>query len=154
VAVHPSSSDRHTVATLTKIGALAISGRTADAADALLRSAYAYRDGGSAWDVFPEEWRRAGRQNGWAALRDFVSTIGSYPSAKDLATIGVPVVCTYGGRGPDWMFRVTRSLAAAIPTASVRRIEAAGHAAPFDATTNFVEVIADSISVSATTAGR
>src|SRR5512133_2328793 len=53
----PSSSQ---LAALIKIGALAFRGRQRDAADALLRSAYTYRDGGSAWDAFPEEWRQVG----------------------------------------------------------------------------------------------
>jgi predicted ester cyclase len=43
------------------------------------------------------------------------------------------------------MFRLVRSLAAAIPDASTHRIEGAGHAAPFDATTNFVRLVADTI---------
>ena len=38
-----------------------------------------------------------------------------------------------------------RSLAAAIPTASTQRIEGAGHAVAFDATTSFVQLIADTI---------
>lgn len=46
------------------------------------------------------------------------------------------------------MVGLVRSLAAAIPTASARQIEGAGHAAPFDATTNFVQVIADAIASS------
>ena len=52
---------------------------------------------------------------------------------------------TYGARSPDSIIRLVRSLAAAIPTARAQRIEAAGHAAPFDATSNFVHVIADTI---------
>jgi pimeloyl-ACP methyl ester carboxylesterase len=43
------------------------------------------------------------------------------------------------------MFRLTRLLASAIPTARIHRIEGAGHAAPFDATTSFVRLIADTI---------
>jgi pimeloyl-ACP methyl ester carboxylesterase len=128
---------------LAKIGSLALRGRESDAAEALLRSAYAYRDGGSAWDAFPEEWRRAGRQNARAALADFRNSISSYPSAADLATIDVPVVCSYGARSPNSMLRLVRSLAAAIPIARTHRIEGAGHAAPFDATTNFVQLIVD-----------
>ena len=133
------------VAPLAKIGLLALSGRFSDAAETLLRSAYTYRDGGSAWGAFPEEWRRAGRENARAALADFRNSIGTYPSAMDLATIDVPVVCSHGARSPDGMFRLTRSLAAAIPTARTHQIEGAGHAAPFDATTNFVHLIVDSI---------
>jgi pimeloyl-ACP methyl ester carboxylesterase len=133
------------LAALTKIGSLALRGRQSDAAEALLRSAYTYRDGGSAWDAFPEEWRRTGRVNAKAALADFRNSIGIYPSARDLATVEVPIVCTYGARSPDSMKRLVASLAAAIPTATTREIPGAGHAAPFDATTGFVQVIADAI---------
>jgi esterase len=80
------------VAALTKIGSLALRGRQSDAAETLLRFAYTYRDGGSAWDAFPEEWRRAGRENAGPALADFRNSIGGYPSATDLATVEVPVL--------------------------------------------------------------
>jgi pimeloyl-ACP methyl ester carboxylesterase len=133
------------LAALTKIGSLALRGRQSDAAEALLRSAYTYRDGRTAWDAFPAEWRRAGRENARAALADFRNSIGIYPSAKDLATVDVPTVCTYGARSPDSMKRLVGSLAAAIPTATTREIAGGGHAAPFDATTGFVQVIADAI---------
>jgi pimeloyl-ACP methyl ester carboxylesterase len=78
-------------------------------------------------------------------LWDFVSTIGNYPTASDLATITAPVVCSYGARSPDFMARRTRAFAAAIPRARLHRIEGAAHAAPFDATEEFVRVIADAI---------
>jgi 3-oxoadipate enol-lactonase len=133
------------VAALAKIGALALRGRQSDAAEALLRSAYTYRDGGSAWDAFPEEWRRDARENGRATLADFRNSIGEYPTRMDLATVQVPVVCTYGARSPDSMFRLIRSLGAAIPTARTHQIDGAGHAAAFDATSTFVQLIADTI---------
>ena len=133
------------LAALAKIGSLVLRGRQSDAAEALLRSAYTYRDGGTAWDAFPEEWRQAARDNGRATLADFRKSIGEYPSRTDLASVHVPVVCTYGARSPKGMFRLTQSLASAIPTARTHQIEAAGHAAPFDATTNFVQLIADTI---------
>ena len=133
------------VKALTKIGLLALLGRHGDAAEVLLRTAYTYRDGGTAWDAFPDEWRRTGRDNARAALADFRNSIVTYPSAHDLATIEAPVVCTYGARSPDSMSRLVQSLASAIPTATTRRIERAGHAAAFDATSNFVELIADTI---------
>jgi pimeloyl-ACP methyl ester carboxylesterase len=136
------------VTAFATIGSLVLRGRQSDAAEALLRSAYSYRDGGTGWDSFPEEWRRAGRENAKPALWDFIITIGNHPSATDLATVKVPVVCSYGARSPDFMVRCTRSLAAAIPTARTHRIEGAGHAAPFDATTNFVQLIADTINTS------
>jgi 3-oxoadipate enol-lactonase len=137
------------VAALAKIGSLALRGRHSDAAEALLRAAYAYRDGGSAWDAFPEEWRRTARENARAALADFRNSIADYPSATDLASVRVPVVCSYGARSPDSMFRLVGALAAAIPNARAHRIEGAGHAAPFDATTNFVRLIADTMETSA-----
>jgi 3-oxoadipate enol-lactonase len=133
------------IAALARIGSLALRGRQSDAAEALLRSAYTYRDGRTAWDSFPEEWRRAGRENARAALADFRNSIGVYPSRRDLATVEVPVVCSYGARSPDSMGGLVRLLAAAIPSARTRQVEGAGHAAPFDATTNFVQLIADAL---------
>jgi pimeloyl-ACP methyl ester carboxylesterase len=133
------------VVALAKIGSLALRGRHREAAEVLLRTTYAYPDGGSAWDAFPAEWRRVARENARAALADFRNSIGVYPSAPDLATINVPVVCSYGERSPNNIVGLVRSLAAVIPTATTRQIDAAGHAAPFDATANFVRLIADSI---------
>lgn len=133
------------IAALAKIGSLALRGRHGDAAEVLLRSAYSYRDGRSAWDAFPEDWRRAGRENARAALTDFRHSIGTYPSATDLETVKVPVVCSYGARSPNSMVRLVRSLASAIPTARTHQVEGAGHAAAFDAPANFVELIAGSI---------
>jgi pimeloyl-ACP methyl ester carboxylesterase len=146
----PTSSQ---VAALAKVGSLVLRGRHSDAAEALLRSAYAYRDSGSAWDAFPEAWRRAGRDNARAALVDFRNSIGNYPLATDLATVEVPVVCSYGARSPSSMFGFARSLAAAIPTARIQQVEGAGHAVAFDATSNFVRLVADAIPPVRTKAG-
>jgi pimeloyl-ACP methyl ester carboxylesterase len=44
------------------------------------------------------------------------------------------------------MVRVTRKLAGVIPTGEFRQIDGAGHAAPFDAPTNFAEVIVEATS--------
>jgi pimeloyl-ACP methyl ester carboxylesterase len=111
----------------------------------LLRNAYAYADGGSAWDAFPAEWRRIAIENARPTLADFRSTIREYPSASELATIRVPVVCTYGARSPKSMARLVRMLAAAVPTARAVEIDGVGHAAPFDAASNFAEVIAQTM---------
>lgn len=131
------------IAALARIGLLALRGRQGDAAELLLRTTYAYPEGGSAWDSFPEEWRRVARENAEATLADFRNSIAAYPSAPDLATMEVPIVCTYGSRSPNNIVALVRSLAAAIPTATTRQIEGAAHAAPFDATANFVRLIAD-----------
>jgi pimeloyl-ACP methyl ester carboxylesterase len=133
------------LAATAKIGWQTLRGRYSDAVETLLRAAYSYRDGGTAWDAFPEEWRRIARENARPALLDFRNSIGNYPSAADLANVTVPVVCSYGARSPDSIIRLTRSLAAAIPTATTHEIEGAGHAAPFDTTSNFVQLIADTI---------
>jgi pimeloyl-ACP methyl ester carboxylesterase len=137
------------IAALARIGFLALRGRYGDAAEVLLRTTYAYPDGGSAWDAFPEEWRRIARENARAALADFRNSIVAYPSAADLATIEAPVVCSYGLRSANNIVGLVRSLAAAIPTGTTRQIDGAGHAAPFDAPTNFVQLIADAITTSA-----
>jgi pimeloyl-ACP methyl ester carboxylesterase len=133
------------IAALARIGALALRGRPADATEVLLRTTYTYPDGTSAWDAFPAEWRQVARVNARAALADFRNSIVAYPSAADLGTVEVPVVCSYGSRSPSSMVGLVRSLAAAIPTATMCRIDGAGHAAPFDATTNFVQLIVDSM---------
>jgi pimeloyl-ACP methyl ester carboxylesterase len=134
---------------LAKLAWLALRGRHGDAAETLLHAAYAYRDGGSAWDAFPQEWRRAGRENARAALVDFRNSIGRYPSPSDLSTLAIPVVCSYGERSPNNIVRLTLSLASAIPTARTQQVAGAGHAAAFDATSSFTQLIADTI-----TAGR
>jgi pimeloyl-ACP methyl ester carboxylesterase len=71
--------------------------------------------------------------------------MGSYPRRQDLATITAPVVCTHGSRSRSYMRSITRSLAQAIPTATVREIDGAAHAVPFDAPGNFAQVIGEAI---------
>jgi pimeloyl-ACP methyl ester carboxylesterase len=54
-------------------------------------------------------------------------------------------VCTYGSRSRGYMYAITRALAQALPTASVREINGAAHAVPFDAPGNFAQVIAEAM---------
>ena len=133
------------IAALTRMGWLALRRRHADAVEVLLRATYAYPDGTSAWDAFPQAWRRVARENARAALADFRNSVVAYPSAAELATIRVLVVCSYGSRSAGNIVGLVRALAAAIPTATTHEIEGAGHAAPFDATADFVQLIADAI---------
>jgi WS/DGAT/MGAT family acyltransferase len=135
---HPSGS---ALGTLARVEWQARLGRYSEATETLLRFVYAYRDGGSAWDQFPEEWRRIAKENGKSVIADLESTILGYPRPKDLAKITAPFVCTYGSRSPSYMRPITRSLAQAIPTATVREIDGAAHAVTFDAPDNFVRVI-------------
>jgi pimeloyl-ACP methyl ester carboxylesterase len=97
--------------TLARTQWLAWRGRYPDAAETLLRYVYSYRDGGSAWDQFPEQWRHTDRENGRSVIADLKSTMGGYPRPQDLATITAPVVCTYGSRSRSYMRAITRSLA-------------------------------------------
>lgn len=76
---------------------------------------------------------------------DFRNSVGNYPSPIDLGTINVPVVCSYGARSPHNIAGLTRSLASVIPTARTHQIHGAGHAAPFDATASFVQLIAETV---------
>jgi pimeloyl-ACP methyl ester carboxylesterase len=139
---HPDASG---LGTLARMQWLAWRGRYPDAAETLLRWVYSYRDGGSAWDAFPEQWRQTARENGRSVVADLRASMGSYPHAKDLARITAPVVCTYGSRSRSYMRGVTRSLAQAIPTATVREIGGTAHAVPFDAPDNFAQVIVDAM---------
>jgi pimeloyl-ACP methyl ester carboxylesterase len=147
---HPSAASLRTLARVQWLG---WRGRDAKAAEVLLRFVYAYRDGGSAWDAFPEEWRRTARENGRQVLVDLRSTMGSYPRLKDLAKITSPVMCTYGSRTASYMRSIMGSLAQAIPTATVREIDGAAHAVAFDAPGNFVQVIGEAVHASETRSG-
>ena len=88
------------LAATAKTGWQALRGRYGADAETLLRAAYSYRDGGTAWDAFPEEWRRIARKNARPVLLDFRNSIGNDPSATDLANVAAPVVCSYGARSP------------------------------------------------------
>jgi pimeloyl-ACP methyl ester carboxylesterase len=131
------------IAALSRTAWLVQRGKHADAAETFLRFAYSYQHGGTAWDTFPEAWRHSARDNAKAALTDIRMGIGGYPPAAQLATINRPVVVTCGTRSHNTMKRVTRSLAAAIPSARVQEIEGAGHAAAFDTPARFAGVIAE-----------
>jgi pimeloyl-ACP methyl ester carboxylesterase len=132
---------------------LAWRGRYPEAAETLLRWVYSYRDGGSAWDAFPEQWRQTARENGRSVVADLKSSMGGYPRVTALATITAPVVCTYGSRSRGYMRAVTRSLAKAIPTATVREIGGTAHAVQFDAPGAFTQVIAEVTHISAVRSG-
>lgn len=139
---HPDASALTALATMWW---LERRGSQADAAESFLRWVYAYRDGGSAWDAFPEAWRGIVRDNAQATLADIWTGTGDYPSPRELARIATPVVCAYGTRSRDLMPRIARALAHTIPTATVREIDGAGHAAAFDVPAGFVQVIADTL---------
>lgn len=141
VTRHPPTGAQ--IAALSRMGWLALRGKHADAAETFLRFAYGYRDGGTAWDAFPQAWRHTARDNAKAALADIRMGIGGYPPAAQLAAITRPVVITCGTRSRDTLRRVARSLAAAIPGARMQEIEGAGHAAAFDAPASFARVIAE-----------
>src|SRR5215469_15187867 len=139
---HPDASG---LAELVRMQWLAWRGRYPQAAETLLRWVYSYRDGGSAWNAFPEQWRQTARENGRSVVADLRATMGGYPRPQDLAKITSPVVCTYGSRSRSYMCSITRALARAIPTARVREIDGAAHAVPFDAPGRFAQVVVEAI---------
>jgi pimeloyl-ACP methyl ester carboxylesterase len=147
---HPSVS---ALGMLTKVQWHARRGRFAEATDTLLRYVYSYRDGGTAWDQFPDEWRRIAKENGKSVIADLEMTILGYPRPKHLAKITAPFLCTYGSRSPNYMRPITSGLARAIPTAQIREIDGSAHAVPFDAPGKFIDVIADAIRASESPSG-
>src|SRR5262249_46404992 len=147
---HPDASG---LGTLARMQWLAWRGRYPEAAETLLRWVYSYRDGGSAWDAFPEQWRQTARENGGRVVADLKNSMGGYPRVTALATVTAPVVCTHGSRSRGYMRAVTRSLAEAIPTATVREISGTAHAVQFDAPGAFAQVIADVTRISAVRSG-
>lgn len=136
---------RSQLAALSKMAWLSARGREPEAAATFLRFAYSYRDGGSAWDRFPDAWRQAVSDNARAALTDIRVAIGSYPSARQLAAIDRPVVCSCGERSQETIIRVTRALAEVIPSATFKQVPGAGHAAAFDAPAEFAKVVLDTL---------
>ena len=130
---------------LVKMSWLSTLRRYPEALAAFLRFAYSDRDGGSAWERFPAEWRQIAADNSQAGLADLRAAMQAYPTAKQLAGIKAPVVCSCGGRSSPKMVRVTRKLASVIPTATFLQIDGAGHAAPFDAPKGFAKALTDSI---------
>ena len=133
------------IAALSRMNWLAARRRYPEALAAFLRFAYSYRDGGSAWERFPAEWRQTASDNAQAALADIRIAIGGYPSAKQLAAVERPVVCSCGERSAQTIVRVTRSLAKAVTGATFVRIPGAGHAAAFDAPNAFAEVVLNTL---------
>jgi pimeloyl-ACP methyl ester carboxylesterase len=133
------------IAALVKMSWLSRRRRHSEAAEAFLRFAYTNRDGESAWERFPEEWRTIASENAAAALADIRMAVGAYPSASELARVSTPVLCTCGAKSTKTMLTVTQHLAAVISTASFQQIEGAGHAAPFDVPDAFSELIANAI---------
>ena len=137
---HPDLPSLRTVAKLWWLDRL---GRFADGASMFMRWAYAYPEGGSAWDAFPEEWRRTATANARATIADVWIAIGDYPAPWQLATIAAPVVCAHGARSTTAMARITRRLASTMPNSKVREVAGAGHAVAFDAPAEFVRMIVD-----------
>ena len=149
--LHPDVSG---LGALARMQGLAWRGRHDEAADALLRYVYSYREGGSAWDAFPDAWRQTARANGRQVIADLKATLRSYPRRRDLATLTIPVICTYGSRSAPYMRTVMRGLANSIPRATLRQIDSAAHAVPFDAPVAFAGVIGDAAEASATQSVR
>src|SRR5512142_1521286 len=79
---HPDPSG---LGALVRMQWLAWRGCYPQAAETLLRWVYSYRDGGSAWDAFPEPWRRIARENGRPVVADLKHSMGGYPRGRDLA---------------------------------------------------------------------
>ena len=143
--LHPDVSS---LAMLANVQWLAWRGRHDEAAAMLLRHVYAYRDGGSAWDAFPDEWRRIATAYGRSVIADLKATLRSYPRRSDLARLAMPVICTYGSRSGLYMHAITRGLASGIPGATICRIDGSAHAVSFDAPATFANVIVDAAGAS------
>jgi pimeloyl-ACP methyl ester carboxylesterase len=135
----------HQITSLSRMNWLAARRHYADALEVFLRFAYSYRDGGSAWERFPDDWRQEATDNAQAALADVRIAIGGYPSAKQLAEVDRPVVCSCGERSAPTIVNVTRSLAKAVPGAVFTQIRGVGHAPAFDAPTAFAEVVLNTL---------
>ena len=90
---------------------LALCGRHADAAEGFLRWACAYQYGGTAWDAFPPDRRRAARENAKAVLADVRIAIGDYPPTQATGHDQLSGHRANATRSNETMAAITRSLA-------------------------------------------
>ncbi len=137
---HP---DLSTIGPLLRVQTLRLLRRERRAAEAFLRWAYAYRDGGSAFDAFPAAWRQAALDHAGLVLRDLDIATGEHLTRARLAAITCPAVCSFGERGSPAIAKLVRGLAAMLPQAELVGVPGAGHAVHFDQPQAFAELISE-----------
>jgi len=103
--------------------------------------ALAYRDGGSQFERFPEEWQDSMLAAAVATVAEIDHLRQPYPSRAGLASISCPVTLLQGGLSEPTFAKVNRYLKRRMPTARLVEIEGAAHAVHFDRPEEFRDAV-------------
>jgi pimeloyl-ACP methyl ester carboxylesterase len=104
--------------------------------------ALAYRDGGSQFDRFPEDWQESMLASAAATVAETDHLRHPYPSRRALASISCPVTLLQGSRTEQTFAKVNRYLRKLLPDAELIEIEGTAHAVHFDRPVEFREAVA------------
>jgi pimeloyl-ACP methyl ester carboxylesterase len=133
------------IAALAKIGALVLRGRPGDAAEVLLRTTYTYPDGTSAWDAFPPNGGRSPGRTREPLWRTSATRSSPIPPRRISRPSPSPSsAATAHAAGRAWSASSAR-LPPPSPPRQPGKSTGPAMQHPFDATTNFVRLITDSI---------
>ena len=122
---HPSLA---TIRAVIRMQRLQKQGRVVDAAESFMSWAYAYPGGGTAYDAYPERWREVARSNAASTVNDIAAVAtGESISRRQVAQLGMPVICTVGERSRTANRKHMRRLAAWLPNARMETIAGAAH---------------------------
>ncbi len=105
--------------------------------------ALAYREGGSQFDRFPEEWRESMLDAAEATVAETDHMRHAYPTRSGLSSIACPVTLLQGSRSEQTFAKVNRYLKRRMPAARVVEIEGTAHAIHFDRPEEFRRAVLD-----------
>lgn len=109
--------------------------------EAWLREFVEWWNGVGSWAKLPEETRTAFRNVGWKLFQE-VMTLGADRTTKEqYGSIAVPTLLMAGARTPHAEFQTVTRLGEALPRATVRIFETAGHMGPISHATEVNEAI-------------
>ncbi len=87
-------------------------------------------NGPGAWKALAPPTRATFRATGWKVFQEVMSLAADRTGRQTWATIAAPTLLLGGGRSPYTERRVLEKLAAALPNATLRMFEDAGHMGP------------------------
>jgi pimeloyl-ACP methyl ester carboxylesterase len=103
--------------------------------------ALAYRDGGSQFDRFSEEWRESMLDSAEATVAETDHMRHPYPTRRGLSGVSCPVTILQGGLSEPTFAKVNRYLLRRMPAAKLVVIEGTAHAVHFDRPEEFRQAV-------------
>ncbi|MCE9575907.1 MAG: alpha/beta hydrolase [Deltaproteobacteria bacterium] len=122
--------DADALASLREVGAPYALGPDGAADDAWLAAFVEWWNGPGAWAALGDDTRGAFRAVGWKLSQEVASLVADRTDRATYGAIAAPTLLLGGERSPMTEQRVLARLAAALPRAELRRIDAAGHMGP------------------------